>query len=110
MRRLYDYTLHCIKLDEQGNKTHCIIKTSTKEWTVEIQQVIDLINSGKKIKNASINNNELYLIPNDIKFKSLINQTFGEWTVLEYLGNKYWRCKCSCNKIKAVYTQSLLNQ
>lgn len=32
---------------------------------------------------------------------------FGEWTVLNYLGNMKWECKCSCGNIKTIATYSL---
>lgn len=44
-------------------------------------------------------------------FKDLTNMKFGEWVVIEYVGNHYWKCKCSCeNKtIRNVHRYSLLN-
>lgn len=32
----------------------------------------------------------------------LKGQTFFEWTVLEYSGNGYWKCRCSCGTIRDV--------
>ena len=32
----------------------------------------------------------------------MINQKFGEWTVLESLGNDYWKCICSCKTVSIV--------
>lgn len=43
----------------------------------------------------------------DKEFIDMTGQTFGEWTVLEYVGNYYWRCRCSCNREKIVYGLSL---
>lgn len=40
-------------------------------------------------------------------FKDLTGQQFGEWTVLSYVGNSIWRCRCSCNEIKEVHSYSL---
>lgn len=39
----------------------------------------------------------------------LTGQTFGKWKVIEYVGNRKWRCQCSCEKhtIRDVNTQSL---
>lgn len=39
----------------------------------------------------------------------LTGQTFGKWKVLYYVGDRKWRCQCSCEKqtIKDVNTQSL---
>ena len=30
------------------------------------------------------------------RFKDLTGQKFGEWTVIKYVGNQKWHCKCSC--------------
>lgn len=38
----------------------------------------------------------------DIKGK-----TFNEWTVLEYSGNNYWKCQCSCGTIKDIHGYEL---
>ena len=40
-------------------------------------------------------------------FNNLEGQRFGEWTVLEYLGNQKYRCRCSCGTEKSVSTYSL---
>lgn len=37
----------------------------------------------------------------------LKGQHFGEWEVLEYAGDGYWTCKCSCGTIKNVHSYSL---
>lgn len=44
------------------------------------------------------------------KFKDLTGQKFGNWLVLEYAGNSYWICKCTCGSeiIRKVYRGSLL--
>ena len=39
----------------------------------------------------------------------LTNQTFGDLTVIRYLGDKKWECKCSCGKVIPVLTKSLLH-
>ena len=44
---------------------------------------------------------------NTNNFIDLTGQTFGEWTVLEYVGNHLWKCKCSCGKISNVKTFNL---
>lgn len=36
------------------------------------------------------------------KFQDLTNERFNEWKVLEYVGNKMWRCRCSCGTVKNV--------
>lgn len=44
-----------------------------------------------------------------MKREDLTGQKFGEWTALEYAGDRKWYCRCSCdpNMIKAVATTSL---
>lgn len=32
----------------------------------------------------------------------LTGQKFGEWTVIEYVGDSKWKCKCSCGTEKNV--------
>jgi hypothetical protein len=39
----------------------------------------------------------------------LAEQQFGEWTVLEYVGDMKWKCKCSCGTIKNIYGHALRN-
>lgn len=39
----------------------------------------------------------------------LTGQQIGEWTVLEYIGKKKYRCKCSCGTIKDVLKANLIN-
>ena len=34
---------------------------------------------------------------------------FGEWTVIEYAGNSFWKCKCSCGTVKNIHSFSLRN-
>ena len=41
------------------------------------------------------------------RLNNLVGQHFGEWDVLEYLGNRYYRCRCSCGVIKDVMGYSL---
>lgn len=43
------------------------------------------------------------------KFKDLTGKQFGEWTVLKFLGNYAWECRCSCGEIKSVATYDLMN-
>ena len=39
--------------------------------------------------------------------KDLTGETFGEWTVIRYIGNGLWECKCSCGTIKNILTGKL---
>ncbi|MBR1455048.1 MAG: hypothetical protein IJ593_10480 [Lachnospiraceae bacterium] len=41
--------------------------------------------------------------------KDLTGMQFGELTVLGYVGDKYWECRCSCGKIKTVRTYHLVH-
>ena len=45
---------------------------------------------------------------NRTKHEDLSNKEFGEWTVIRYLGNSNWECKCSCGKIKSVQRYELI--
>lgn len=42
------------------------------------------------------------------KVIELSGQVFGELTVLEYLGYKYWKCQCSCGNYTKVLRYNLL--
>ncbi len=44
---------------------------------------------------------------NTTGFKDIKGQTFGEWTVLEYVGNHFWKCECSCGTISSIHSYSL---
>lgn len=37
----------------------------------------------------------------------LTGRTFGSWHVLEYVGNSYWKCRCSCGNIRNVKAYDL---
>ena len=41
----------------------------------------------------------------DLKI-DLKGKHFGEWTVLEYVGNSFWKCKCSCGTVKNIHSFS----
>lgn len=45
---------------------------------------------------------------NKNKFDSLENKQFGEWTVVKYLGEHYYLCKCSCGKMKSIKRENLV--
>ena len=56
-----------------------------------------------KIKDVGSNNN---------KFKDLTGQKFGNLTAIEYIGNRMWKCECSCGspnclKVKNIHGYSL---
>ena len=39
----------------------------------------------------------------------ITGKKFGEWSVIEYAGDKKWRCICSCGNIRDVSAYSLKN-
>lgn len=42
------------------------------------------------------------------QFKDLKGQTFSEWTVIEYVGDRYWKCKCSCGEVRNISSNHLI--
>ncbi len=44
---------------------------------------------------------------NTTGFKDLTGAKFGDWTVLGYAGNRMWKCKCICDRVKEVSSYSL---
>lgn len=96
-----------IKLDKQGNKIFAIVEEFKIRSQRSVQDLIELLKNGQSIINASLNDDELIYIPNERRCPKLKGQTFGELKVIEYLGNKQWKCECSCGKIKSIATSSL---
>lgn len=43
----------------------------------------------------------------ECKFDNLTGQVFNEWTVLEYVGNSYYKCRCSCGAIRNIRRNDL---
>ena len=41
--------------------------------------------------------------------QDMLNKTFNEWQVLEYVGDSKFKCKCSCGSIKIVSKFDLIN-
>lgn len=103
------YKLVSIKLDDAGNKVSCVIEKDKIQHEYTTSSVVEQLLLGLKIKNAVVINNELCFISSNGHFEDLSGQYINEWYVIDYLGNKYWRCQCSCGKIKAVHAGSLLN-
>lgn len=46
---------------------------------------------------------------NKSKLNDLTNKTFGQWLVLEYIGNQKYKCKCSCGTISEVLVSNLIS-
>lgn len=42
-------------------------------------------------------------------FNDLTGKQFNEWHVIEYNGNGYYKCKCSCGEIRSVAANSLMS-
>lgn len=41
------------------------------------------------------------------KFLDIKGETFNEWTVIEYVGDGFWKCKCSCGNEKILEGRSV---
>ena len=41
------------------------------------------------------------------RLKDIKGKTFGDWTVLDYVDNGIWRCRCSCGTIKEIHGKAL---
>ena len=41
--------------------------------------------------------------------ENLAGKQFGEWTVIEYVGNNNWACKCSCGVMRDVPEDNLIH-
>lgn len=41
------------------------------------------------------------------RVKDIKDQVFGKWTVLEYVGNMLWRCRCECGTVSNIYGHAL---
>ena len=66
-----------------------------------------LLVSGQS-KSCGCRRSENIFITYKNKNKELIGKQFGEWTVIDYAGNRKMKCKCSCGTVKEVYKQALL--
>lgn len=85
-----------------------------REW-----EVLEYIGSGKWRCRCSCNKEKVVQTTsltsgkskscghNSTAFKDLTGKQFGEWTVLYYLGNQKWKCKCSCGEDGDVETYNL---
>lgn len=82
-----------------------------RKWLCECQckDKTQKIVSGYSLKKGTSKSCgcERKLINSAGKLDDLTGQTFGEWEVLEYVGESYWKCRCSCNEIRDVKAQSL---
>ena len=44
----------------------------------------------------------------ECSFEDLTGRQFGDWKVLEYIGNSAWICECSCGEVKSVNKRDLI--
>ena len=102
------YVLNKINLDADGNKITCTVRKGDETAEFDINAVYQAFKSGIYIKNAIDRHGELGITSTNSHFQDLSGLAINEWTVIEYLGNKYWRCRCSCGVIRAVAASSLL--
>lgn len=73
-------------------------------WECQCSCGNEILARSDHLRNGKINN------CGDInRHSDLVNKQIGEWKVLEYAGNQYWKCKCSCGVIKNVHAYSLRN-
>lgn len=99
-----------ILIDSKGNKTGVIIDYFGVEKQLSISEVLELIESGFKLKDCTITDNDIRLYPeNNSKFNNLTDSYFDDWYVLEYLGHSHWLCECSCGAKRSVLSKSLLS-
>lgn len=69
----------------------------------------DLRSGHSKSCGLHNNSNVKALIESNNEFIDLKDKQFGEWKVLEYVGNRKWKCECSCGNIEEVHSYALRN-
>jgi hypothetical protein len=42
-----------------------------------------------------------------LRLSDLSGKRFKRWTVLEYVGDRYWKCRCKCGTVRNVHGESL---
>lgn len=104
-----DTKLIRIKLDTQGNKTTCILDNNNVKTEYTVEEVISMLKNGVYIKNVALDSEDLKAVPSMRRFEDLTDKLINQWHVIEYLGDYYWRCQCSCGKIRAVFCARLKN-
>ena len=89
-------------LEYAGNKKWlCRCSCSTPENPVERIVAGQDLRNGKSTGCGHRNSNALIDLTGDI---------IGDWTVIDYAGNGFWNCICSCGTIKQVNGSALRNR
>ena len=79
-----------------GNRQYICL---CKECNTRYKRIPNEFKRGQSSKCKKCSGNEL---------KDLAGKTFGDYRVIEYIGNHYWKCECtSCNTIRNVTSQKL---
>ena len=81
-----------------------------KYWNCECQCSLHTKRKvlGKDLRNGTSkscgldNPSAVALMNSDSTFKDITGQHFGEWEAIEYSGNGYWKCRCSCGTVRNV--------
>lgn len=75
-----------------------------RQWLCECSCGKQIIADSRKLRNGSTKS----CGHDKISIKAdLTNMQFNDWTVLEYLGDSYWKCQCSCGNIAKIKAYEL---
>ena len=86
----------------EDNKVYVVIQEHGKSsrYTVKHEELL-----------KAISDNKVCILKNKYdKLVDLTGQSFGDWIVLEYVGNRYWKCKCSCGNVKSIHSRTLITK
>lgn len=50
---------------------------------------------------TSLLNHKEFRVSDSMEIELRVGSQIHDWTLLEYMGNKYWKCKCICGTIKS---------
>ena len=85
-------------------------------WTCECQcnnKTVNVIRGADlragKSTNCGCVRSEKIAARNSSYREKLEGMQFSDWTVIEYVGDKHYKCRCSCGKIKNVSSRDLKN-
>lgn len=94
--------------DTDTNEIKYVLKIN-REYKVINQETFD-----KLLESNTESGSEEIKIINNTPLKGrttdLTGEQIGEWRALEYLGDKTWKCQCSCGTIKNVGSASLIKR
>lgn len=121
-KRLHGYKLKNGKVASTIKKQNMYLKLHDKynEW-----EIIEIIDTQHYRCRCSCGKSERIILKYDLvngrtkscghdsekAFKDLTGQQFGDWKVLEYAGNRMWKCQCQCKlgTIRNVHGYSLIS-